>query len=321
MLISTEEVIDFVKTKTKSIIKSCPDSQERKIYVATGLPLSTAKKIYAARDYFVSISQDLLDTNISTSSLIEFLQNLENWSRENAMAVVKNLPEQEIMDAVRTGWILGVTLRNVIHESTENTSIYDTVLRDVYGFQMPWLINAISQQIRLLGHENLAETLGRASLLVELGVPNDCAAWIFLAGIRSRTAATELSQILQADTLADMRRLLKDNHILHSLRDKTKLSENLIAWIDLLRDTAVNTKISKHEFPDIRCEKLQNHNTIIVRNIDDRTFLCTIDGKENFQVESNDRFPFDLIENQYRYSFNKNQDGIFRFTIRDPKSV
>jgi hypothetical protein len=237
------------------------------------------------------------------------------------MAVVKYLPEKGVMDVVRTGWILGVALHNAIPESKGDTSVYDMVFKDIYGFQIPWLINAISQQIRLLGHESLAETLGRTSLLIELGVPNDCAAWIFLVGIRSRTAATELSQILQADTLTDMRRFLKDNSILRSLRDKTELSKNLKAWIDLLLDTVANINTSKHGFPDIRCKKLQNHNTIIARKIGDRTFLCSIDGKENLQVESSDRLSFDLIAGEYCYSFIRAQDGVFRFTIRAPKAI
>jgi hypothetical protein len=59
--LTRDEFLQFIRTRTESIIRTCPDSIERKAYVATGLPLSAAKNLYRDRDVFVQKAQEIAD--------------------------------------------------------------------------------------------------------------------------------------------------------------------------------------------------------------------------------------------------------------------
>lgn len=66
------------------------------------------------------------------------------------------------------------------------------VLTAFYGMNLPWVLNAAGQQLRAAGDE-CADTIDLLALQVELGVPTENAALVFLAGVRSRVAAVELA--------------------------------------------------------------------------------------------------------------------------------
>jgi hypothetical protein len=58
------------------------------------------------------------------------------------------------------------------------------ITSDFYGFALPWIIHASAQQARTIGQENIANEPDVIAALVELGVPNETATRVFLAGVR-----------------------------------------------------------------------------------------------------------------------------------------
>ncbi|MDZ7860951.1 MAG: DEAD/DEAH box helicase [Candidatus Krumholzibacteriota bacterium] len=314
--LTKDEFLKFIQTRAENILRTCPDSGERKAYVVTGLPLSAAKNLYRDRDEFLQKAQEIADAEQSIQSIVEFVAWLEEWAREHSTAVVEELPENEIMDLVREPWVAGTPMRDILDE----TASADAICKNIYGYQVPWLVHAAAQQIRKMGNEELSDTLASVALLVELGVPNEAAAWIFLAGIRSRAASTELAQcgVDLGRSPSTVRRRLRDKETLDELA--SCVSESTQAWLELHWAESAREKVNLPKFPSFEAEKIESHDTLLVRTDGDRTYLCSPDGRQRMAVKVSKKWPFDRVTDDYRFSFVK-YDGRFQFTIRSPKDI
>jgi hypothetical protein len=171
-----------------------------------------------------------------------------------------------------------------------------------------------------MDNEELSDKLASVALLVELGVPNESAAWIFLAGIRSRAASTELAQcgVELGESPSAVRRRLRDRGVLNELA--SRVCEATRAWLDLHWADSARESIDLPKFPPFDHEDLEGVNTILVRTKGELTYLCTPDGTQRMAVKVSEKWPFDRIADDYRFSFVKS-DGRFQFTIRSPKDI
>ena len=220
------------------------------------------------------------------------------------------------MDLIREDWFAGTPMREIL----EMTDEADSVCKSIYGYQVPWLIHAASQQLRQMDNEELSDALASVALLVELGVPNESAAWIFLAGIRSRAASTELAQcgVSLGESPSAVRGRLRDKNTLDEL--SSRVSEATRAWLDLHWAESAREKVDLAEFPLFKIKKLESQDTLFVRTDGARTYLCSPDGRQRMAVKVSEKWPFDRIADDYRFSFVKSE-GRFQFTIRSPKDI
>ena len=169
-----------------------------------------------------------------------------------------------------------------------------------------------------MGNEELSDVLATVALLVEIGVPSEAAAWIFLAGVRSRAASTELAQcdVDIGASPSTIRKQLRDKDILDEL--SSRVSEATRTWLDLHSAESVRVKVDLPEFPLFEAKQLKGQDTLLVRTDGNRTYLCSPDGRQRMAVEVSKKWPFDRIANDYRFSFIRS-DGIFKISIRSPK--
>jgi len=312
--LTQDEFLQFIRTRAEAILRTYPDPAERKAYVATGLPLSAAKNLYRDRDEFLHRAQKIADAEQSMQAIVEFVGWLEKWARDHSTSIVEKLPEIEVMDLVRELWIAGIPMRNIL-DKTDNA---DDICKNIYGYQVPWLVHAAAQQIRQMGNEELSDTLASVALLVELGVPSEAAAWIFLAGVRSRAASAELAQcgVDLGRSPSTVRRRLQNKDTLNEL--VSCVSEATQAWLDLHWAESARKKVDLPEFPSFEAKKLEGQDTLLVRTNGGRTYLCSPDGRQRMAVEVSEKWPFDRVADDYRFSFVRSNSR-FQFTIRSPK--
>ena len=161
------QLIQFISTRTRRILDLTPEPQQRKAYVSSDLPVSTASNVYRDHDQFLRNAQSVSDAGNNVQSVCDFLEWLEEWARGNAGGIIDGLPEKNDLDLIREAWISGRPMREIL----EATDAADGICKDAYGYQFPWLIHAAAQQIKQLGNEDLSETLAVIALSVELGVP------------------------------------------------------------------------------------------------------------------------------------------------------
>ncbi len=313
--LSSDQLVQFIATRTRWVLNATPEPEQRKAYVSSGIPVSSASKLYRDRDQFLHHAQLISDADRSQQSILCFIEWLEEWSRENASRVVENLPEKGVLNLVRSRWISGSPMREIL----DIIEAADSICKNIYGYQFPWLIHAAAQQIKQMGNEELSELLAAIALIVEIGVPSEKAAWVFLAGVRSRASSSEIAacDVDLGNSPSDVRKKLRDPNVLDVLREQ--VSERTKAWLDLHWSNSAREVNHIPSFPRFSLEQISDADTILVRSHNQSTYLCSPDGRQRMAVKVSEKWPFDRIADDYRFAFIRSADGLFDLISRDPR--
>lgn len=314
---SSDELIQFLSTRTSYLIRSIPNSAQRKAYASSGLPISVASMLFNDIDLFVNHAHIISNSEYSSDSILSFLSWLEDWSIQNASSIINEVPAKVSFNRVRSSWLSGTSMREItlLDESA------DEICKGIYGFSFPWLIHAASQQVKSIRLEEESDTLSNVAILVEMGLPSLLASWIFLSGIRSRKASTEIANagIDLGNTLRQVRMRLRRPDILDALNEI--VSEHSKNWIALHRINHVSTPERVPKFRGFTVNGFDGKPPILLcRNHEGRVYLCTPDGQQKQLVGSNHELPFRDVANDYRVAFERNNDGSYRVTLRDPRA-
>ena len=312
--ISAEDVISFLKARTTSILTRVPEKATRMAIVASSLSLSVAILVLRDIDFFKVLTDDYLQSDMSLVSLAEIVRNIEIWARENASSIVQGMPDQADLDNIRLKWLGGVALRNLIGEVPEASRIS----KDFYGYQLPWIIHAISQKLDKSAEEERANALSSIALLVEIGVPSEMAARIFLAGIRSRVASTELAglDIQFGKSVITIRNNLRYSDFVRGILPQVTPSTR--EWLNLLLSDETHQMNIMPMFASFTLENSEGLDTLYARIFEDDTYLTTIDGRGKFLVTSTTQLPFRSVADDPKFVFKKTE-GIWSLVVRDPR--
>ena len=120
------------------------------------------------------------------------------------------------------------------------------------------------------------------------------------------------------DSPSAVRRRLRNKDTLDELA--SCVSEATRAWLDLHWAESARERIDLPEFPPFTAKKLEGLETLLVRTANGNTYLCSVDGRQRMAVKVSEKWPFDIIADDYRFSFAKS-DGSFQFIIRSPKDI
>jgi len=311
---TADDVIAFLKARVDSVVARVPASV-RKAVVSSGLPLSVALKARDHLDTFRGIADTFIGAGETAAAVAVAVREIEEWVRAYAASVTGNMPDAAKLDAIRGAWLAGVGLQ-VLTASDDDAA---AMTKDLYGYQLPWIVHAASQQIRASGDELRAEALAKIALLVELGVSTDLAARIFLAGVRSRTAATELAgvDVDLGSSIRDITRTLRTADVAKQLRPL--VSEATARWLDLMvADWSRQRRSPPPEIQAFTVKGLDGAGLLHARRLDDQVFLTTVDGRRRVAVGSTKAMPFATVADDPRIAFAYS-DGAWHMVVRDPR--
>jgi RAD3-like DEAD/DEAH box helicase len=312
---TADDVIRFLRARAEFTLARIPDKGIRKAIVASGLPLSVAISAHGDLDTFRAMTDDYLQSDESLSSLCAIVQKIERWARTNANSITEDMPEDQKVDNLRYQWLGGVALREI----SENCPDAVSICRDLYGYQLPWIIHAISQKLDKAFEEERVNILSRIALLVEIGVPTELAAKIFLAGIRSRVSATELSHLdfRFGSSISSISTNLRNPRLTFPLM--AHVSSATADWLSLvLADESKRKTLAVH-FAPFKLKRTLHASVLHVRSFGDTIFLCSVDGKEKVRVKPSKCLPFDQIANDLRFAFRQ-KGNQWCLVVRDPRS-
>jgi hypothetical protein len=308
------DVLAFLRARAESAVRRVPQAA-RKAIVSSGLPLSVALRMHENTGVFKNIADSYTASSGALAALAVAVRAAEEWARVHAVALIEDMPDVGRLDAIRDGWLGGVGLQSLNSLDPDANSIS----RELYGYQLPWIIHAASQQLRGAREIEAADVLARIALLVELGVPTDLAARIFLAGVRSRVAATELAAI-------DFAFGSKVSEISHQLRNPKSASQlrplvsgATAGWLDLMaEETSRERPESILGLGPFTISGAVNAGELHVRALNGRIFLCSVDARTRIAVESTVALPFHQIANDPRFVFVRTATT-WQMHIRDPR--
>ncbi len=312
--VQTESVFEFLKARVVSAVRRIEGLSTRQAVVSSALPLSVAVRVHTDLSVFREAADSIAESGGQLPSLAAATRQIEEWARQYGGAVTGNMPDAVELDALREHWLGGIGLRHLASINGEAPQI----CKDLYGYHLPWIVHAASQQLRSGGEEERADILARMALLLEIGVPSELSARIFLAGIRSRSAAAELATLGApfSNNILQIRRQLCDSEFVETLRPL--VSSATAVWLELIIAEALNGSETLPVFPVFSLKNADAVDLLHARRLGDKVFLSTADARTRIQVKPTDKFPFDRVANDPRVAFER-FGTTWRMRVRDPR--
>jgi len=310
-------LINFLRARAAGVQRKISSPQARRAVISSGLPLSVGIEAYNQLGFFRSEVDRYLNAEGSEESLLELVSKFESWARLHAKNIVQTMPELGLLDQIRPRWLRGDALIKINQESGEAATV---VCTDFYGYQLSWIFHSVAQKLDKETESSRVEALAKVGLLVELGLPTQVAASVFLAGVRSRVAAVELAQFVTDPTssVTRIRNALVEPRTIEML--SSLVSDSTREWLRILSDEHGVPTAPAPQCARFRLAAPVDVNTLHVRQQtqEGSIFLCSTDGKFKYAVQSNADMPFDKFVNDPRFAFCRDGDEWFQMS-RDPQ--
>jgi hypothetical protein len=311
------QLLGFLKARVKGVLLKVPTIEARRAIIASGLPLSVGVIGFDQLDVFRGLVDRYLASEQTEGALGVLVLEFETWGRKHAKTIVEEIPEQVTLDKIRPQWLEGVSLRKIIEMCGDEST---DICTELYGYQLPWLFHSVAQKLDKQSEENRVEALAKVGLLVELGLPSEAAAKVFLAGVRSRAAALELSRFVTnpAASVSRIRNALLDSAAVQAL--SPFVSESTREWLHLLSAEHGAPAVAPPQCASFRLEAPGEVNTLHVRQQTPpgSIFLCSTDGRFRCAVRPTEEMPFDKFANDARFAFSRDGDAWIQKS-RDPR--
>jgi hypothetical protein len=312
-----DKLLGFLKARAAGVLHKVPSPDARRAVIASGLPLSVGIAAFNHLDFFREIVDRYLNAEANVDALSGLVFEFETWARENAKNLFEEMPNQEKLNKIRPQWLGGGSLRQIVETCGDEST---DICTELYGYQLPWLFHAVAQKLDKLAEENRVEMLSKIGLLVELGLPTEAATKVFLAGVRSRTAAVELSRfVINPDASITMiRKALLDSATVTAL--STSVSASTLEWLQLLSAEHGAPEDVPAQCARFRLKVPDEVTTLHVRQFTppDSVFLCSTDARFKVAVRVTEELPFDKFADDPRFVFSR-YDDIWIQQCRDPR--
>lgn len=288
-----ELYLTLLKARTTALLQRIPNKADRKKLISSGIPLSVSESMLDDIDFFRNLALTFIQSSIDEHNYIELIDNiireLEIWSNKKAHNLMDSVPEQEVLDNMRRPWLSGDALGKIMDLEQDANGIS----KDYYEFTLPWIIHAVSQMFDLQAEENVVQVYASLAMFVELGLPNVTASNIYMAGVRSRSAALELStfEVFKNKNVSEIKQILLNFSIEDNLSDSSKV------WIELFTESTKAQAPKKVFFPHFTWKKQNLPDKLYLRVVNGEYFLTSNDGYFYEKVESTDDLPFKNIAN------------------------
>ncbi|QED46006.1 DEAD/DEAH box helicase [Cytobacillus dafuensis] len=297
------DVISFLKARNEGVLKLAGEPILWKGLVSSSIPFRSGlfirNEISVVLDYFHEYQNSNKDMN-------DFLTLIRHTEKFISKFPSEQFEINEVATAYMELWISGQSISSLDESIKMECNNYFT-------FKLPWGIHAISRMLATLDFETEAKEFESLAVLVQMGVPNMFAAKIYLAGIQSRVAATELSTILNPRFEELSLRMLK--RIIMKLSDEiaSKAQPNTIQWVNLLEKTYTKAldyleRIPSFSFTDnlkLDCDVL------MAKYFNGETYMCSPDYTYKVKVKVDDKFHFDKYANNLGIVFINREDEWF----------
>ncbi|MBB6054913.1 DEAD/DEAH box helicase [Tolumonas osonensis] len=310
--VSQEDIIKFIKSRNQAVLNMAGDYENWENMVKSGIPLRSS---IALDDYIEPIKDSIKiynDSEGNPDDLAIFSKSIEELIQKLPTVTFKHHFEEAELNQVRLKWFSAIPLSEIaVHENGQDICV------SYFSMTLPWAINAITRKLLDLKLNYEAEILEGLALYCEIGVPNMDSVKIYLAGLKSRVAAFDISKVL-VGKLTNLNKstlltLLKVN----ALEIEFLCDETTNKWVDTFtmeqegKTEDELTKISDFVLVDIMPKSHQ----LNVRSFNDKLYLCNADMNEKISITSSDEFPFGTIADNPKVYF-ENEDSHWTMRIR-----
>jgi replicative superfamily II helicase len=312
--ITGEEVIQFLKARTKGIITKVGDDKSKwNSIIKSGIPLNSDLQIEDKLDLLISIIQNYLSNEINIDAKIDLLKKIENEIKDINILSVEFI-ESENHDEIIEKWLKAIPLSEIapLEQATNIVTKY-------YSFSLPWVLNGISKKLRNKELNIEADTIEELSILVELGLPNLVSVKIYQCGIRSRSSANEISELYDNELWDKSIKFYKNDLINSIEKYKDLISERAFKWLVLLskfskREISLLQSVPNFTFPD----KHKITTRLLAKKINGIQYLASPDYKIIEDISTSE-IDFSSVNDVDGVFFDYDEsDGLWKMTNLNP---
>lgn len=311
-----EEVIAFLQARLDALRKKIvPERANWRKLITSGLPLRAALALENLNEEILQAVGRYNESAQNLNDRLDFFKELESLIRNLPSRQFNEIPQDELLDDIREAWLSGNQL-----PKSKGKNDPQKICNSYFCFTIPWALNASARQMQLSGHDAEASVLEELALLSELGLPNYSAAKIYLSGIRSRHAASELSSMVpesgQGETLHSITQSLLEQYRKGLLPNCT---EATLRWLELFSNQRApfHWRVRRISSFSLGEDTSVVSDILFVKSIGEKIFLCSPDFSEKIPVQSTPDLPFIDISNNTGIYF-KRENGNWEMKCRNP---
>ena len=306
-------VIDYLKKRNKTILQKVGDRKNWKALINQGIPLRASMKLKKLLPSFEQLYTEFQSSDKSLDSLIGVLTKLENlihsfpgvdFKRKDKIGNSKIKKSDRL--TIKRLWLNGIPYYEIEKKLKKQKTNY--FCNDYYGFTIPWVLNAIAKSFVVSENLAISEFYQNLAIKVETGVKSLLAAKIYLAGIRCRKVAIEISLLL--DNIVEelnLKELLK--YILENRESYfNNLSEDAKAWLNMLQEDTQKESTVKIKFSPFSLDQEIRAKKLYSRTFDGKIYLISPDYSEKIEVASTSSHPYYLVVNKPNICFIFNKE-------------
>jgi len=289
-----ETVISFLKARNEGVLKLAGDPSNWKGLVSSSIPLRSGLFIKNEIESILEVLSDYQTSEKNIENLLSFLKGTEY--------IISKFPSEQfagvnIGEKIKDLWIRGQSISELDEKERK-------LCNDYFGFTLPWGISAISRVLYTLDMDNEAKEFETLGVLVQMGLPNMFAAKIYLTGIQSRIAATELSNILDPELQEFSVRQLRIE-IINQFDSLAEITNNTLHWLTMLKAIKSNIALVPIKIPSftLRDNLAISSNILNVKQYRDSIFLCSPDYKDKIKINFNEKIPLKEYANNLSFYF------------------
>ncbi len=309
------EYISLLKARITGLIRRFPNRDFRKRLISTSIPLSVSQAMLNDVDYFKRLAEQYCIEAESTPNkvaiLSQYIKLVEDWVFSHADFLIEDQVNQTLLEKIRIDWLGGTALK-IIADIDKNA---EKATKEFYGYTLPWLLNAIAQMFDPFFEEQLRRVYSTFAMLVEIGLPSEVAANIYLAGVRSRQVSLELSllELMKEQNSNGIRAALSKLASLDSgVTDEAKM------WVRSLSKAFEEQGFATISFTPFTIKRDIPVEKLYIREINGNISLISFDGGVDIPVRPTEELPFDKLANRLDVFFEK-VNGIWNLASYDPR--
>lgn len=309
--IKGEDVILFLKSRNSGVIKMAGDHENWQAFITSSIPLRSGVFIKNEISWVLDILSVYLDSERNIEDLISLLKDIEIVITSFPSEQFENIQDECDLDEFRNLWMKGEPLSLISEKDFK-------VCNQYFTYSLPWAINGIAKMLMTMELEEEARIFEELAMLVQVGLPNTFGVKIYLAGIKSRVAAVELSKKLDLEleklTINDLR-----DEIININSDvESTVNPNTKRWILLLKEMKPSENDYAERIPDFVIEVDVKSKILNVRKYGESYYLCSPEFDEKVKIQVSEKFPFDKFSNDYSVYFERNDFDHWEMKIRSP---
>ncbi|MGU3397960.1 DEAD/DEAH box helicase [Priestia sp. D51] len=299
-----ETVISFLKARNKGVLKLAGEPSNWRGLVSSSIPLRSGLFIKNEINSILDVLSNYQTSEKNIENLLSFLKETE--------CIISKFPSEQFIgvntkEKIKDLWIRGQSISELNEKEKK-------LCNDYFGFTLPWGISAISRMLSTLDMDEEAKEFETLGVLVQMGLPNIFAAKIYLTGVQSRVAATELSTVLNPELQELSVRRLRIQIINH-FDSLAEITDNTFQWLTMLKTLKSNINLVPIKIPSFTLrESLPiNSNILNVKQYQDSIFLCSPDYKDKIKINFNEKIPLkEYANNLSVYFLNNNAKWVMK---------